>query len=267
MVRSFYILFFTLAGSLLVGCENQPEKPLWQQVKLSDLAPAEGTAPPDFSFDAVNIDIYLFEFPAENLKTFDALWPVLSNNPFDFQNYQSLKNNSINAGFGEGRTWNKLADSLQKAQARMTQKTSLLLTEQGGNFAPLAVVEVPRTIYYVDRHSSVRELKIPSGNLYLYCKADKIPGSRGVVKLEVVPVFSRSEEPDKPGKNLLLSNTRSFSHLSLKLEKISPAQFIVLAPNKKLKGDLTLSSLIFSDESMIGHRLKLFAIVCTAIRG
>ncbi|MHC4508281.1 MAG: hypothetical protein ACYTAO_04885, partial [Planctomycetota bacterium] len=57
----------------LSGCvEPENAAPVWEQVKIGDLAPYEGDRTPrPQTLKTVNLDVYIFETPAANLDKLD----------------------------------------------------------------------------------------------------------------------------------------------------------------------------------------------------
>ncbi len=70
MIRFFQIMVFICTAALLTSCKA-PEKeiPIWQRVKISDLAtPSDVNNPSGRLLKTINLDIHIFEMPAEDIN-------------------------------------------------------------------------------------------------------------------------------------------------------------------------------------------------------
>ena len=79
MLRIFWILPITCAALLLAGCDTPAPKqaPIWQQVKIGDLAPRVTAEPNQQLSDNINVDIYIFEIPTSDANVLSDIWPLL----------------------------------------------------------------------------------------------------------------------------------------------------------------------------------------------
>ena len=73
MVRVFGILVLSFLAAVLTGCgEHEKSKPIWEGVKIGDIAPAKPTKSKGFQLiKTANFDVYVFELPAKNVSSLD----------------------------------------------------------------------------------------------------------------------------------------------------------------------------------------------------
>jgi hypothetical protein len=134
----------------------------------------------------------------------------------------------------------------------------------------------PQTIYYT-AVSGLREgANVGPGIFGLRVNADKIPGSRGVCDLVAYPVFS------PPGQSAIpqlkaLGKLREFPFTVAAFGlKMSPGDFVLLAPNEYVSDQTELGGLFFSNprSSLFFSKTKapeyksavrVFLLVCTGI--
>jgi len=63
MIRFFQIAVFSCLGLLLTGCKAPEEsEPIWEQVKIGDIAPSHSGKQPDSQLlKTINFNVYIFE--------------------------------------------------------------------------------------------------------------------------------------------------------------------------------------------------------------
>lgn len=267
--RAFIIFFF---GSLAVicGCDSQLQQgqasePIWQKVKMRDLRPSEQSQPEGYALKTINLNLYTFEVEAGNIDSLDAIWQELSDKSLNYHSEASMEHNSLRVGFGEGQMWRSIAARLQSAEARQAEMTSVLLRDGGSNFAMAATFKEPSAVYYLDEAGSLEKAELGRGGLYFYIRAQKIAGARGVARVQVMPIFSASAQPRDRTTPIQLAMSRKFSDLAFEVEQMSPGQFVVIGPEGKAMGDLTITGALFSDEQGY-HRLKVYVLACISIK-
>ena len=57
----------------LAGCSEPEEKPIWEEVKVGDLAPDTGNVPRVEFVKALNLEVHVFEIPADNIGELDDI--------------------------------------------------------------------------------------------------------------------------------------------------------------------------------------------------
>jgi len=266
MIRLFQIAVFGCLGLLLTGCKAPEEsEPIWQQVKITDIAPAHNGKQPDSQLlKTINFNVYIFEIPAEDISTLDDIWQMLYTGPLRFNDYDAFIANSFSVGFSEAQMWDKIADLLRAAGAKQTKTVSLLLLDGQTSDLAIAALGNEQTIFYISTDGSMEGVTIGPGILALRIKAEKIPGLRGVCNVDVQPVFSlpvRSSIPQLAAREKL--GEFLFDAAGFRL-KMSPGNFVFLGPKKYTSDQITLASLVFSRPGL-GPVVRTFLFVCTRI--
>lgn len=251
---------------LLTGCNvSEKDKPIWQQVKIGDLAPSRsGKQPSAQLLKAVNFDVYIFEIPAENIGALDDVWQRLSTKPLTFNDYEAFVANSFSVGFGQIRMWNKIADLLRAADGKKIETVSLLLADGQAETIAVAGFGNEQAIFYISTEGSMDGVTVGPGELALRIKAEKIPGSRGICNMSVLPVFSSPPAGAIP-QLVALEKSGEFLFTCCRFGlKMSRGDFVFLGPKKYIGQQTTLAGLFFSRP---GRRpvVRAYLIVCTGI--
>ena len=266
MTRAFQFMVLSCAALVLTGC-NAPEKdqPLWQQVKITDLAPSRGTQRPGARLlKTMNFDIYVFEIPAGKIDILDDVWQMLYTKPLRFDDYDAFGANSFSVGFGQTRIWNKVADLLRAAGGKKVETISLLLPDGQANDVAIAILDNEQTIFYVSTEGSMEGVTVGPGAVALRIKAEKIPASRGVCNVSALPVFSPPISSSIP-QLAAREKSREFLFSSCRFGlKMSPGDFVFLGPEKYEEHQITLASLLFSRVKP-EPAVRTYLIVCTRI--
>jgi len=246
MIRLFQIAVFSFLLLCLPGCNSREEEPIWEKLKIRDLAPLrEGKEPGGQVLKTINFSVHVFEMPAENISVLDDIRQMLSVRRLRFYDYEAFGANSFSVGFGRDRMWNRIADLLHAAGGKM-QTVLLLLADGEAN--DLGVAGLPRRqdVFYVSVGGSMDGETIGPGRLGLRIKAEKILGIRGLCSVNFQPVFT---SPIGSSIRQLGTRARSSEFLfrSAGFElKMGPGELLFLGP-KEYKGDqITLGSLFFS---------------------
>jgi len=284
MVRLLEIMALSVVVTLVVGCNgSEEEKPIWEQVKMGDLAPSHsGKRPSDQSLKTIKFNIYVFELPAEKVTVLEDVWQMLSRHPVQVNDYTAFVANSFSVGFGEIQMWNKIGELLEGADAKRMPSILLLLAD--GQSDDITVVRLKReqAVFYVSGGGSARGVTIGPGKLALRIRAKKVAGARGVCYVEVHPVFS------PPTRNLipeLAARAKAgevvFASAGFGL-MMSRGDFFLLGPGEYISDLASLSSLFFSKpegslfypklegRSTLGKperkpAIRVFMVVCTGI--
>lgn len=266
MVKFFHIITMCGFALTLTACrESQKNKPIWEQVKITDLIPSTGKETAELQqLKTINFNVCVFEVPAENIKTVNGIWQMLTTQPMRFNNYEAFKANLFLAGFGQAQAWNKIAELLVAAAGKKTETNYLLLPDgQPGRIA-VAKIKSEQTVFYVPIGGRMEGVMAGPGTLVLQIKAEKIAGSRGVCDFTAQPVFLsavRSAVPqpvtrEKAGEII-------FDSVGLEL-KMSPGDFLLLGPEKYVSDRMTLSSLFFTGSER-RPVIRIFLFVCAGI--
>ena len=77
LILSFLAVFFSGCG------EPEKDKPIWEDVKIWDIAPAKPANGGGFQLiKTANFDVYVFELPAKNVSSLDSIWEILEGSNF-----------------------------------------------------------------------------------------------------------------------------------------------------------------------------------------
>jgi hypothetical protein len=254
------------------------EEPIWEKVKVGDLAPEGGNLSGAEFVKAVNLEIRVLEIPADNIGKLDSIHKQLRIRPLRLTSFKAFDANSFLARFGRGNLWSEVRDVLSAANAREVVKVSLLLPD--GEPQTLAVTGLSRmqTVFYTALDGSKQAAKVGPGIIALRIKADKLPGRRGVCEVVAYPVFT---VPTKSAIRELESQMkrREFRFTSAAFGlKMSPGDFVYLGPKQFVSDQTDLGGLFFSNlrGSLFIDRaglkppehktaVRVFLIACTRI--
>jgi hypothetical protein len=259
-------MVFGCTAALLTSCKApEKEMPIWQQVKISDLAPySDVNHPTGQLLKTINLNIHIFEMPAENIDALNYARQMLYTKPLQFNNYDAFLANSFFASFGQTQMWNKIADILRIAGSKKIETVSLLLPDGETNDFTIARLDKEQTIFYTSSAGALEGATIGPGKLALRIKVEKIPGSRGVCRVDALPVFPSPITSLVPQ---LAERAKSaeflFTSAGFSL-KMSPGDFVLLGPEKYIGHQITLGSLFFS-RPIPKPAVRMFLLVCTRI--
>lgn len=264
---------------LLAGCAKPEKEPIWETVKIGDLAPSSSDEQPQATLlKTINFDLHIFEVPAENLSKLDDIWQMLYIRPLRFNDYRAFGKNSFSARFGQIQRWEKIQELLLAADAQQITKVTLFLSDGQVQTITVIGLDSPRTVYFTSINGSREGANIGPGILALRVKAKNVPGFKGVCDLTAHPVFSL------PIKNAVpqLSNRvkfREFPFIAAAFGlNMSPGDFVMLGPKEYISDQTDLCGLFFSNpqgslffsetERKLPERkpaVRIFVLVCTRI--
>jgi len=266
MVRFYQITVLICTAALLTGCKApEKEKPIWENVKLSDLATSSDVNNPEGRpLKTINLDIHIFEMPSEDTNVFNYAQQMLYTKPLQFNDYEAFKANSFSASFGQIQMWNTIANVLRDAGTKHTETVSLLLFDGETNDFTITRLNNEQTVFYISTAGSMEGATIGPGKLALRIKAEKIPGSRGVCKVSATPVFTPPKiNPVPQLAEREKVNEFLFASAGFSL-KMSPGDFVLLGPEKYINNQITLGSLFFSIPKP-KPTIRMFLLICTRI--
>lgn len=256
MKRVLRIVVLGLVGLVCAGCAAA-EKPIWEQMKITDLEPPSREQGGVEPLKTINFDIIVFEIPAENIKSFDEIWGMLYAQPLRFNDRDTFNANSFLAGFGQIEMLRRIDGLLQAAGAKKAERTSLFL--QDGQADDVMVARLPReqTVFYISAGGSTEGATLGPGVLVLRIKAERIAGSRGVCNVSIQPLFVSRLSLNRKADELL------FARCGFEL-KMSPQDFVFLGSEKYISHQMTLNSLLFSrtEEKPV---VRSYLIFCNGI--
>lgn len=251
---------------LLAGCNTpEKEKPIWEEVKLSDVAtPPDVNRPDDRLLKTINFDIHIFEMPAKDFNALNNFWEMMYTKPLHFNNYNAFRANSFSAGFGQIAMWNTIATVLHNAGGEHIETVSLLLFDGETKDFTITKLNKEQTVFYIASDGSTEGVTIGPGKIALRIKVEKIPGERGVCMVNALPVFTLSLQSHVP-QLAEHAKSREFLFASAGLFlKMSPGDFVLLGPEKYIEHQVTLGSLFFSRPKP-KPSVQMFLLICTRI--
>jgi len=280
MIRVFQIAVLICMSLLLTGCEvPEKRKPIWERVKIGDIAPSGSSKPAGPQFlKTINFDVHIFEIPAENISKLYDIWKILPTQPLRFRDYKSFRANSFVVRFGQIPMANNVLNLLHAAKGQKVVTVKLLLRDGQSSDVVVVGLNNQREILYISRGNVTEKTSIGPGILSLRIRAEKIAGLRGVCNVIAEPASSVPKNGPIPG--LTERSQRHefiFSPAAFGL-KMSPGEFVLLGPGKYISDQRTLSGLFFSepqgslffDETRLKPpelkpAVRVFLLVCTSI--
>jgi hypothetical protein len=262
----------------LSGCaEPEPELPVWETVKIGDLAPQDGGKSQKVELlKMTKLEVHIFEIPADNIDTIDKIRKRLFVRPLKLKDYEAFNANSFMVRFGQVDILQETNNWLLEAEGRNISNVSLMLADGEAQTIAITGLDRPQTIYYTAANGSREGANVGPGIFGLRVNADKIPGSRGVCDLVAYPVFS------PPGQSAIpqlkeLGKLREFPFTVAAFGlKMSPGDFVFLAPNEYVSDQTELGGLFFSNPRgglffsktkapEYKPAVRIFLLVCTGI--
>lgn len=279
MIRVLHIAILSSLAFWLTGCNGGEEEPIWKQVKITDLAPINNNNQAEAKrLKTLNFSLYIFEIPSEDIGILEEVWPKLYTHPLRFNDAGAFGGNLFIAGFGQVPMWGIIADLLRSVDGIQAGTVSLLLPDGQSNDVAIAVLGSEQTVFYVSKNVLMKKVKLGPGQISLRIQAEKMPGSRGVCRVSVLPVFSPPRRISIP---LLASRDKSgefpFTSAGFNLS-MSIGDFVLIGPDEYDGSQTSLGSLILSkpEGSLFFNELerkapelkpsvRLFLLVCTGV--
>lgn len=265
MVRLFQIAAYSCLLILLTGCDG-PDRtdPLVAGIKISDLAPVNVPRP---AFQTkIDFNVFTFEIPADKINAFQEIRYQLYRKPLRYTSHDAFEANSFFVGFGQVEMWDKIGSRLRNLGARRAKTASLLFADGQTSDIYVAELRDQEKLYYISTEGSTETATIGPGKVVLRTTAERIPGERGLCRINAIPTFITIAPPAipllplGPGKVI---NEYHFVAAEFRL-KMGQADFILLGPKKYIDHRKTLAGLFFSGP---GHKpvFRVFLIVCARI--
>jgi len=257
-----------LAVALPSGC-SEPEKeaavPVWEKVKITDLAPTGPMGRPrDWVLRTVSLDIYALEIPAANIDQLDEAFGLLYKTVVRLKDERAFDSNLFRVGFGKLYIWDNLRSKLFDAGATNIQRISLLIPLGQSEDLKITPLPVSRQMFYIAEDDSMKSRTVGPGWLNLRLEVQRVAGARGVCRVEGYPVVSPPQGRAIPK----LEEQRKAQEFELDWVgfnlKMSPGEFIILGPKLYSPGQMTLGSLFFS-RPLPKPMVRVYWIVCARI--
>ena len=108
------------------------------------------------------------------------------------------------AGFGQITKWEKVRELLVSAEGKKAEKVSLLIPQNESKDLAIRFIEKEQKIFHTSMEGDLEGMDAGAGKLQLRIKAERIPGMRGVCKVDAWPVYLTPKKgfinPLIPGK-------------------------------------------------------------------
>jgi hypothetical protein len=262
----------------LSGCAKpEPELPVWETAKIGDLAPQNtGKKQQDQLLKMTRLDVHIFEIPADNIDGIDKIRKRLFVRPLKLKDYDAFNANSFMVRFGQVDILQQINNWLLGAEGRNISNVSLMLADGEAQTIAITGLDRPQAVYYTSINGTTEGANVGPGIFGLRINADKIPGSRGVCNLVAYPVFSPPSESAIPQLKAL-GKLREFPFTVAAFGlKMSPGDFVFLAPKEHISDQTTLGGLFFSNPRgglffsktkapEYKPAVRIFLLVCTGI--
>lgn len=277
--RALCLLFSVLCSLFLCGCgEPAPEVPVWEKVKIGDLAPYEGTRPaPPQMLKSVNLEVHVFEVPADNINKLDKIRKTFFVRPLRLKSYPSFEADSFLVRFGQGERWRDIQDIVAAAGGqRAANVVSLMLPDALPETIAVAGLDRPQSVFFTAADGSRQAANIGPGVLGLRVQAETIPGAKGQCSVTAYPVFSPPARRTVPQLNLR-AKMREFPFTTAAFGlNMAPGDFIYLGPKEYLADQAALGGLFFSnpqgslflsktEPAEFKPSVRVFLLLCTGI--
>ena len=231
----------------LTGCARPKEEPMWEKVKIGDLAPSGDAAPRANVVRGIHLEIYVVEIPADNIDDLDKIRKKLRIRPLKLKSYQAFNANSFLARFGQLGMWNDVRSMLTTAEGQEVVKVSLMLTDNQPQTLTIAGLGRPQTVFYTADDGSRQGANVGPGILGLRIKGERTPGRRGVCEVTAYPVYSLPTQSAIPQLQAQMKRREfPFTCAALGL-RMSPGDFVFLAPKEYISDQTSLAGLFFSN--------------------
>jgi len=262
----------------LIGCTTPEEEPIWEKIKIGDLAPRQGGKPPAARLiKTINFDLHIFEIPAENIDKLDDTRKNLYTRPLRFNSLHAFGANSFSVHFGQIRMLDEIYNLLLAANGKILTKVSLMLADGLPESIAITGLDGPRTISFTSTYGSREGANIGPGILTLRLTAQTIPGSRGVCNVTAYPVFSppirRAAIPLLDARTKMREFPFSAAAFALKM---GTGDFVLLGPKEYVSDQTALGGLFFSNPKgtlfiseterkppELKPAVRIFLLVCT----
>jgi hypothetical protein len=269
----------------LAGCETaaprQPEKEIWKDIKLGELAPPPSDVPPPAQFlGAVSLEMHTMEVPADNVDRLDALWQILAPGPIRMNSYDAFTENAFRVKFGRADLWPKIRELLAAADGQQAATSTLTVPDNETTDLPITSLPVGRRITFVGDNLSRQSVNVGPGILTLRLRAEPIPWTRGVRKILAYPVHTL---PLATALSPLQAQARQqefyFAPAAFALP-MGPGDLVVLGPDKYTGERTSLGGLFFNNlEGALffnpdkrkppEHKpaARVYILICTGVKG
>jgi hypothetical protein len=262
--------------AFLSGCPRQDkEPPLWDQVKITDLATKDQAST---GLNTADLDIYVFQVPTERVKGLRGLWDALNSKPFRYRNYRAFRSNAFRVAKGTHPQWDWIAGSLIEAGASKGATVSLWLSGDQEDDVTLTALGSPQKVTFMDKEGQSQQVTIGPGRLVLRLKVEQGSPAPQTRQLVAYPVFTCSTGGAIP-ELAAMTKAKDVAFLASAFSTpIREGDIVVLGPEDYYGGLSTLGGLFFCDPQgrlavdsgrpnpvRIKQTVRVYVIVCTRL--
>ncbi len=249
MRRLLSIAILTAALAAAAGCEtsSKQEIPIWQEIKIGDLAPKGGERPQAKFLVTARFDIHVFDLPADNVEKLEDLWRMLSAKPIRTNSYSAFAQNSFRVRLGRVEMWDGLLGLLKEAGVQKAATNALGVGDDAPTDLPIAELPRPCTISFAAANLLWQQAKVEPGRLVLRLYAEPIAGARGVRKIVAYPVHAPAVSSAIPELEARLREGEFHFASAAFAAQMGPGDLLVLGPNQYSAERMTLGGLVFNE--------------------
>jgi hypothetical protein len=233
------------------GCTTAPkeERQIWQQVKITDIAPTGKDKDREKArfLSTVQIEVRVVELPGENVEKLDDLWLLLSPKPVFMTSYNAFTDNSFRAKAGRIEQWEKIQKALADAGAQKTATLSLPVPDNDYSDLSIADLPVGRTIAFVGNNLASQTVNVGPGSIVLRLRVEPIPWARGARKVIAYPTYTLPTASAIPQLRMMATKNQFFFAPAAFAAQMGPGDLVVLGPGVYTGEQLTLGGLFFNN--------------------
>jgi len=229
-----------------MGCKQQAqEPPIWDQVKIGDLASAESPNQDMPVLDALKIDVHVYSVPAHNVEKLKDLWEPLRLKGLRYTNREAFRANGFRVARARITVWDTLTRALSRIQAQKVRTVSFMLSQEDDNDLPLVGLHKPRDIAFTGLDGSEERILIGPGIIAWRLRVDRIPSNPKESKLTAYPVFKLAGiKPMRYQTRLAESSQIAFLTAAFSV-RMGYGDLIVLGPEMSCGDASTLGGTFF----------------------
>lgn len=271
------VLVVLLAG--VAGCGPGPEAevPIWEQVKIGDLAPKSPAERRQTKIlGTARFDVYVIDLPADNIEKLDDLWQAMSAKPIRMNSYNAFSENSFRVRFGRIEMWPELQRLLANADGQEAGQMSILLTDGDATDLPIVAMPGRSNISFVAMDLAWKKSEVSPGTLVLRLRPELIPGARGVRKIIAYPTHTPQIVSTIPELNAKARDYEFYFPSAAFAAQMGPGDLVVLGPDRFTNEQATLGgrffnkpggTLFFDRAKRLPPRqrpsVRVFVLICT----
>lgn len=253
---------------------------MWEKVQLSDLVSSgQPDSSPAQQLTGINLDVYYYEVPVDQVKTLVPVWNPLSKQAIRFKNALSFQGN----GFQFSRTrMDKLSwifGNLEQAEAKKIGTFSMILAEDYDSDLLVTALPGRQTISFLDMKGATKSAVVGPGRLNLRLRAQKSQGSPYPDQVVGYPMVTVPSHKGIEKLEQLASQYEAAFLSSSFTVRMVPGDVFLLGP-EEFYGDISSlgglfflnpSGRVFEPSRVGGMRttkptVRVFVILCTSIQ-